>query len=114
MSRRRLWIALLVLAVLTPLGLWLPEHFRAGDAWGEWSLETVRERTGSVPEGMAREAGRWHAPAPDYAPAGWQHRRLRSRGAAYLVSALAGVGLCAGLMWLVGRRLAGKEPRHAP
>ncbi len=29
-------IGIAVLIVLSPLGLILPEHFKAGSAWGEW------------------------------------------------------------------------------
>ncbi len=108
MKARRLWIILLVLAVLTPIGLWVPAHFHAGDAWGEWSLGTIREQTGRVPPGMAREAGRWQAPMADYAPV------RRSPSAGYVVSALVGIVVCGGLLWFLGRWLTRREARDAP
>ena len=114
MTPRRLWLILLVLAVLTPLGLWLPARFHAGDTWGEWSPRTVRDRAGFVPEGMAREAERWSAPAPDYAPRGWEARPLRHLGLAYLASALAGLAICGAALWLLGRWLTKKEAPRAP
>ncbi len=39
----KLWIGLAVLIVLSPLGLILPERFKAGDAWGEWGTDGVKE-----------------------------------------------------------------------
>ena len=106
---RGLWIALIVLAVLTPLGLWLPERLKAGGAWGEWSAEDVGKQIGYVPEGMARTAHRWQAPAPDYAPRGWEDRPLSRLSIAYIASAFLGIGVCAALAWALGRWLSRKE-----
>ena len=33
----KLWIGLGVLAIASPLGLYLPDTFKAGEAWGEWN-----------------------------------------------------------------------------
>jgi len=38
----KLWIGLGILILFLPLGLFLPSLFKAGDAWGEWSMETVK------------------------------------------------------------------------
>jgi len=110
---RRLWIGLLVLALLTPLGLWLPHRLRAGDAWGEWSTEQVGKQLGHVPEGMARTADRWHAPMPDYAPKGWEKRSLFHLSVAYIGSALIGAAVCGVLAWALGRWLSRKEKARA-
>lgn len=32
----KLWIGIGALIVLSPLGLILPDQFKAGSAWGEW------------------------------------------------------------------------------
>jgi hypothetical protein len=37
--------------------------FDAGDAWGEWSAQTVKEL---VPHGLAKYSDVWKAPLPDY------------------------------------------------
>ena len=117
-AARELWIALIVLAVLTPLGLWLPERLKAGGAWGEWGPQEVGKQVGHVPEGMARTADRlpgqgWHAPAPDYAPKGWEDRPLSHLSAAYIGSAFIGIAVCAAVAWALGRWLSRKESRRA-
>jgi len=106
---RKLWIALLVLALLTPLGLLVPQWFRAETAWGEWSPQEVRERTGHVPPGMAREAEKWPAPLPDYSAPGGEPAGTAARSVWYVIAALAGMGAVVGLMLLVGRWLTRHE-----
>ena len=97
-SPRRLWAALAMLMLLTPLGL-----LAVGTAWGEWSPEDLR--TGSkraqiaavsdgtqlpdgVPAGLERLSSVWTAPIPDYAPP-----ILKSSSFGYMLSAMAGTGL---------------------
>jgi cobalt/nickel transport system permease protein len=97
-STRPLWIGLAVLMILTPLGL-----LAAGTAWGEWSARDladplVREQIAAAsgdqappvapPTGLARLAGVWTAPFPDYAPA-----FLTSPAFGYILSAMFGSGL---------------------
>ena len=50
--QKKLLIILLALAVLSPIGIFLPAAFNAGDAWGEWSTATVEKLIGFVPEKM--------------------------------------------------------------
>lgn len=114
MKTRRLWIIVVVLAALTPLGLWLPERLRAGDAWGEWGPEDLAEQRGFVPRGMEGVANLWRAPAPDYAPPGWEEKPFGLQSAAYVGSALLGLALCGGAIWALGRWLARKEEARAP
>lgn len=64
--QKQILIALLILAVLTPAGIFLPAFFNAGDAWGEWSAETVKDFIGYVPEGLAKYTNTWSAPMADY------------------------------------------------
>jgi len=103
MSRptKRLLALLALLAVLTPLGLWLPALARAGAAWGEWGTAEVARRVGYRPRAMARLEGRWRAPLPDYA--------LPTRGgegaAGYLVCGALGTGLVVAAAWVVGRAM---------
>ncbi len=102
---RRLWIALLVLALISPLGLYFPHLFRAGTAWGEWGLEEIREMLGYAPAGMAQTSDLWKAPLPDYALPGQQAAPLSHLSLSYVLSALLGMGSCAGGGYLVGRWL---------
>ncbi len=65
-TQKRLWIGLIVLAFLSPLGIVLPEKFKAHDAWGEWSTDSLQKVLGYVPEGLKKHSELWKAPIPDY------------------------------------------------
>ena len=85
------WIALIVLAVLTPLGL-----IAIGSAWGEWDLDGIKERVGFAPEGMRRtHEQQSEAPIPDYELPGFGGCGWRS-GVGTILSALIGAGITAG------------------
>jgi len=105
-AHRKLWIGLLVLSVLSPLGLLLPAWLGAGSAWGEWSAEEIKGLIGYVPARMGRLSSLWHAPLPDYAGPG---ASPLARIAWYAASALVGLGLVVGLSLLLGRWLARNE-----
>lgn len=104
---RRLWIGLLALVLLTPLGLLLPHWFGAGAAWGEWSTDELKSLVGYAPRHMERLANLWQAPLPDYA--GPHATGLATSSAWYIFSALAGTAVIVTLTWLLGRRLARHE-----
>ena len=106
---KRLWIGLLILVVLSPLGLYLPAKFGAGSAWGEWSADEIEKLVGYRPQGMDRLGGAWQAPLPDYAPKGQENAPLRTLGPSYILSALVGGALVVGLTLLIGRLLARRE-----
>lgn len=93
----KLWLALGVLLVLTPLGI-----LAVGSAWGEWSPAELG--TTHVPRGLARLYHVWTAPLPDYAP-----RFIRSAPLGYLLSAMLGVGLIVllalAVWWFTERRM---------
>ncbi len=114
MKTRRLWLIVIVLAVLTPLGLWLPSRLGAGEAWGEWSAEQLAKQVGFVPRGMARSTEQWRAPVPDYAQAGRDDRPFAHQNAAYILSAVVGLVVVAGIMWALGRFLSRRDKADAP
>ena len=64
--QKKILIVLILLCLLTPVGILLPMFFNAGDAWGEWSAETIKEFIGYVPRGLAKYTEMWKAPLPDY------------------------------------------------
>jgi cobalt/nickel transport system permease protein len=105
----RLWIALLALILLSPLGLIVPAWFAGGTAWGEWSAQELHRLIGYAPAGMTRLAERWRAPLPDYALRGHEGAGLWVSSAAYIASALAGAAAVAALAILMARLLAPRE-----
>lgn len=64
--QKKILIVLIILCILTPIGIFLPLFFNAGDAWGEWSAETLNDLLGYVPHGLSKYADIWKAPMPDY------------------------------------------------
>jgi len=106
---RPFWIALLAMALLSPLGLYVPEWLKASAAWGEWSLEEVKRMVGYAPFGMERLADLWRAPIPDYALPGQEEAPLAHRSLSYILSAFLGIGLCGGTAFVVTRWLTKRE-----
>jgi hypothetical protein len=102
------WLGLGVLALLSPLGLILPDHFKAGSAWGEWGADEFQKMIGYVPQGLQKLGDLWKAPLPDYAFKGWEGKGLTHLSFAYVVSAVLGVALVVCTIWLLGRFLAKK------
>ena len=96
-TMRRLWVALSMLLILTPLGI-----LAVGTAWGEWTSQDfsdpamrqeITKATGqappvNAPSGLKRLSTLWTAPFPRYAPA-----VIRSASFGYALSGMIGVGL---------------------
>jgi len=101
----KLWIALGALILLSPLGLILPDHFKAGSAWGEWGSDEMQKLVGYIPKGLERLGALWNAPIPDYAFKGWEEKGLTHLSFAYIVSGILGVALCALVVWVIGKVL---------
>jgi hypothetical protein len=106
---RKFWAVLLLLAVLTPAGLYLPELFKAGGAWGEWGVEEIQKMIGYAPEGMKKSSDLWKAPLPDYALPGQEGAPVSRLTLPYILSALVGIAACGGVALILGRWLAGKK-----
>lgn len=101
-QQKKLWKGLLVLALLTPLGIIIPEKFGAGGAWGEWGTDTIAKLLGYVPEGLRRWAGLWKAPIPDY-NFGGEGASTTARVISYLASGLIGILAVGLLIYIIGR-----------
>ena len=117
LSPRRLWWAVALLMLFTPLGI-----LAAGTAWGEWSsadlmnphtrkqIEAASRNQApppSVPAGIQKLSTVWTAPFPGYAP-----RFVKSPVFGYLLSAMFGVGFLV-LASLVARLAARKWLRRS-
>jgi len=98
MKQRKLWLALLGLALLTPLGM-----LAFGTAWGEWGSDEIEKLVGFAPVGLAKLSGLWKALLPDYAIPGWEGFARSALG--YILSALMGIALIAGLTFGIARLL---------
>jgi len=105
---KKLWIGLGVLAIASPIGLYLPDKFKAGAAWGEWGADEMKELVGYVPAGLEKLSSLWNAVMPDYAFKGWEEKGLGHLSLAYVVSALMGIAIITGVMLLLGKLLARK------
>lgn len=63
---KRFIIIVLILAILSPVGLIIPNLVNSGSAWGEWGGEELKEIVGFVPKGLEKIENVWKAPIPDY------------------------------------------------
>jgi cobalt/nickel transport protein len=93
----KLWIGLLILTLLSPIGIVLPMVFDAEDAWGEWSVETIEKLIGFIPEKLKTNADLWKAPVPDY-NLGSEESPLYTRILSYIFSGILGIGIIAFVM----------------
>ena len=84
----KLWVFIGVLIVLSPLGLILPEYFKAGSTWGAGKI--------------------WNAPLPDYAFKGWEHKPIADLSLAYISSAIIGILICVCVVFILGKFLSKK------
>jgi hypothetical protein len=105
----KLWIGVGILILLSPLGLILPERFKAGDAWGEWGADSFKELVGYIPKGLEKLSSFWKAPLPDYAFKGWEEKGLLGLSLAYIISAVIGILVTVGLVLLIGTVLRKKK-----
>ncbi|PIY84603.1 MAG: cobalamin biosynthesis protein [Candidatus Omnitrophica bacterium CG_4_10_14_0_8_um_filter_43_18] len=107
----KLWIGLAVFIVLSPLGLILPEYFKADAAWGEWGTDVFKGLVGYIPQGLEKLSNLWNAPIPDYAFRGWEDKGLVYLSAAYIFSAILGITITALIIFGIGHILS-KRSRH--
>ncbi len=105
---KKLWIAVIVLAVLAPIGLILPAFFGAGGAWGEWGAATIKELVGYAPAGMERLSHLWKSPLPDYTVPG-QQPGLMHKSLGYIAAAFIGIAAAGGIAYALARLLGRKD-----
>jgi hypothetical protein len=99
-TTRNIIIVLAVLIILTPLGL-----IATGETFGEWSNEAIKEKFGYVPPGLEGLSGVWSAPMPDYGIPGLEGTSVGA-AAGYVLSAVVGVVVCVGALYLFGKLVA--------
>jgi hypothetical protein len=108
----KLWIFIVLLIVLSPLGLLLPDHFKAGSAWGEWGPDEIKNLVGFMPQGLEKLSHLWSAPFPDYAFKGWEDKPLLNLSFAYLISAVIGIVLVVFVTLILGKALSVKDKKQ--
>jgi hypothetical protein len=106
--QKKLWIGLAIMALLTPLGIYLPEKFNAGDAWGEWGTDKIQELLGYVPEGLKKMADLWKAPVPDY-NLGGENAAFGAQVISYIISGILGIAASFILIYLITKFLVKHE-----
>ena len=104
----KFWIGIGALIILSPLGLIIPDHFKAGSAWGEWGADEMQKLVGYVPKGLEKLSSLWNAPMPDYAFKGWEEKGLSHLSFAYIMSAIIGIGIIVIVTIGIGKLLARK------
>lgn len=105
----KLWLVLIILALISPLGLVLPAFFNAHSAWGEWSLGEIHRLAGFVPQGLKNYAGIWNAPLSGYEFNNLAERGFILKSLAYIASAVSGIAIIAGLFFITRKLLANKN-----
>jgi hypothetical protein len=105
---KRLWIGLLVMALLTPLGIYLPERFKAGGAWGEWGPEELEKLLGYVPAGLKKLSDLWKPPVPDY-NFGGENAAFGTQVISYIISGIIGIAAGAILIYVITKFLIKHE-----
>jgi cobalt/nickel transport protein len=103
--QKKLWIGLLIMVLLTPLGILLPEKFKAEEAWGEWGTDRLEKLVGYIPEGLKKIADLWKAPIPDY-NFGGEGASMTVQVISYIVSGLIGITVCTIIFLIVSRFIA--------
>jgi cobalt/nickel transport protein len=101
---KKLWFAIGLLVLLSPLGVIVPKWLGAEGAWGEWGLDEIKKIAGFVPAGMKRLATFWKAPLPDYAVPG-QRTGLLGESLGYVLTGIIGVAITAGAMYILSKLL---------
>lgn len=107
---KRLWIAIAVMILLTPMGLLFPELFKAGGAWGEWGADEIKEILGYVPDGMKKLSELWNSPIPDYAFKGWEEGIKGN--ISYIISGIIGVLVIILGIYAIGKILIRKKWKY--
>jgi cobalt/nickel transport protein len=106
--QKKLWIGLAIMALLTPLGVYLPDKLKAGGAWGEWGPEELEKLLGYVPEGLKKMADFWKAPVPDY-NFGGENAAMSSQVISYIISGVIGIAAVAIVIYVITKFLIKHE-----
>jgi len=107
-TQKKLWAGLLIMALISPLGILLPELFNAGDAWGEWGTDTLEKLLGFVPEGLKKYADIWKAPVADY-NFGGEDASTTVQVISYVASGMLGILVTVLVIYLISKAVIRNE-----
>jgi hypothetical protein len=99
---KKILVILLMLCFITPVGILLQMVFIEGDAWGEWSAQTVKDLIGYLPKGLAKYSDVWNAPLPDYS-VNVNDTSVVHQSGYYIVSGIIGATVSYLVMLLVSK-----------
>ncbi|MDI6800714.1 MAG: hypothetical protein QMD01_01460 [Thermodesulfovibrionales bacterium] len=105
--QKKLWVGLIIMALLTPLGIILPQKFNAGDAWGEWGTDTLEKLLGYVPEGLKKLTDLWKAPLADYSLG--ENPDFARQVISYIISGILGIAIVGLVIYVISRLLVKKS-----
>jgi cobalt/nickel transport protein len=100
--QKKILIILILLCLVTPVGILLPAYFNTGNAWGEWSAQTVKELVGYVPKGLEKYSDVWKAPLSDYS-INKEDKSIVHQSGYFIVSGIIGATLTYIVMLLISR-----------
>ncbi|OGS46027.1 MAG: cobalamin biosynthesis protein [Elusimicrobia bacterium RIFOXYD2_FULL_34_15] len=104
----KLWIGIGILIILSPLGLIIPEYFKSGNAWGEWSSNELQKLIGYVPKGLKELSSLWNAPMSEYTIKGWGEKGPKHLSFTYIISAITGILIITSVIFIIGKLLVKK------
>jgi len=107
-TQKRLWAGLVIMALLSPLGILLPEMLNSGAAWGEWGTNTLEKLLGFIPEGMKKYAEIWKAPVQDYNMGG-EDASMTVQVISYIASGLLGIAIVALVIYFISKVVVKNE-----
>lgn len=100
--QKKILIILILLCLITPVGILLPMYFNTGEAWGEWSAQTVKSLIGYVPNGLAKYSDIWQAPINGYTMNGGDKSVVHQSGY-YVVSCIIGATIAYLVMLVISK-----------
>jgi hypothetical protein len=106
--QKKILIVLVALAIVSPIGIYLPVKFNAENAWGEWSTETIEKLVGFVPAKLQETADLWKAPIPDY-NLGDEKSTFTVQAFSYILSGAIGIILCILVLFGLSKLLVKKS-----
>jgi len=91
-SNKNIFVLFLILILLTPLGL-----LTQNPAFGEWTLDEIKQKIGFIPKGLEKYSEIWRFDLFD----GYSVKYLHNDYIGYILSAVIGIVVIFGLFYLL-------------